>query len=71
MNLEPCPCCNSLSLSTETPSGESRARIACFSCGAKGPMVGLADPRPWDIAAAEEWNTWAMAKRHHPGGTGN
>lgn len=61
LSLEPCSHCGSRAVSLETPAGEARARGACASCGAKGPMAGLNDPRPWDRAAAEDWNRWSLA----------
>lgn len=60
--MEPCPCCFSASLTIETPAGESRARVSCW-CGAKGPMAGNNDARPWQEAAIAEWNSWVRGRR--------
>lgn len=62
-HLEPCPICASMMISLETPAGSSPARGACFGCGAKGPLVGPMDQRPWEVAATQEWNVWARARR--------
>lgn len=63
VKLEPCPCCGSVSISLTTAPGESRACGSCFGCGARGPVSSMSDPRAWDVAAAEEWNLWSLAKR--------
>ena len=63
--LENCPFCGGIA-SMETPMGEARARGCCTACGAKGPMAGTSDARAWNVAAAEEWNVWAVSRRRYP-----
>lgn len=63
MMTEPCPFCAHSNCVMTTPQGESRGCVQCVHCGAKGPISGVYDKRNWWLAAIEDWNIWALAKR--------
>ena len=62
--MEPCPFCQSSSMTTIVRSGEWKARVAC-SCGAEGPVASDETVLAMSIGepAIREWNIYARARR--------
>lgn len=62
--IESCPCCDGAGLSVvQSASNRSKSMVQCRTCGAAGPTAALDDARQFDVAAVEEWNIWARARR--------
>lgn len=59
-HLEPCPMCGSTQTVIEANHGNDATNGICLKCGARGPRVGLGDPRPREDTAAIQWNAWAF-----------
>lgn len=63
--MEPCPFCQSVSLTISANAGEWKSHVTCYSCGAKGPEASdeIVKAQGFDIAAVREWNIYARARR--------